>query len=58
MSLSRVVGVLALVAQVGNVSQAFFLNLLSPDHALLVSAILAGIQAFTGRVQGVKDEEF
>lgn len=52
MELSRIVGVLALVAQIGNAAQAYFIGFLPADAALVVAGVLAAIQAFTARVQG------
>jgi len=56
MQLSRIVGILALVAQVGNLLTAVIAPLVSPDTALIISGVLAGVSAFTGRVQGVSED--
>jgi hypothetical protein len=56
MQLSRIVGILALVAQVGNLLTAVIAPMVSPETALIISGVLAGISAFTGRVQGVSED--
>ena len=54
MELSRIVGILALIGQIGNAAQVYFIGFLPPDYALVIAGLLAAIQAFTGRVQGNK----
>jgi hypothetical protein len=56
MKLSRIVGILALVAQVGNLLSAVIAPMVSPETALIISGVLAGVSAFTGRVQGVSED--
>lgn len=54
LDLSRVVAVLALVLQIGNAGM-FFVQAYAPEYAYIVAAVLAGIQAFTARVQGAPE---
>lgn len=53
MDFSRVIGILAFIVQVLNAS-AFVLEAVAPKYVVLTAGIVAAIQAFTGRVQGVK----
>lgn len=55
MNLSRIVGILALVGQVGNVTLGFAAGFLTPDQVVVVAAVLSAIQAFTARVQGTSE---
>lgn len=56
MKLSRIVGILALVAQVGNLLTAVVAPMVSSETALIISGVLAGVSAFTARVQGVSED--
>jgi hypothetical protein len=54
MDWSRVIGVLALAVQILNAALVF-VQVYAPEHAVLVAAVIAAIQAFTGRIQGTTD---
>lgn len=51
MSLSRLVAILLLVIQVANMG-FFFIEQYAPDYAVIVAAVIGGLQAFVSRVQG------
>ena len=51
MSMSRLLGVLLLVIQLGNMGM-FLVEAYAPDHAVIVAGVIGAIQAFVSKVQG------
>lgn len=51
MTLSQIIGILGFVAQIGNFA-LIYIQAWNPEIGLIVAGILAGIQAFSARVQG------
>jgi len=51
MSMSRLLGVMLLVIQLGNMGM-FLVEAYAPDHAVIVAGVIGAIQAFVARVQG------
>lgn len=49
---TRIIGVLAIVSQVGNFALAYFAGVIPPDVAVIIAGVLGFISAVTERVQG------
>lgn len=53
MELSRVVAILALIVQIANMGSVF-IEMLPAKYAVVIAAVVAGIQAFTRQIQNPK----
>jgi hypothetical protein len=51
MSLSRLVGIFLLIIQLANMGM-FLVETYAPESAVIVAAVIGGMQAFVGRIQG------
>jgi hypothetical protein len=55
MSMARLLGVLLLIVQLGNMGM-FLVQAYAPDHAVIVAGVIGAIQAFVSKVQGESSE--
>jgi uncharacterized phage infection (PIP) family protein YhgE len=56
MDLSRIIGILSLVATVLTFAGTYLVGVIPESYAVIMLAASAAINAFTARVQGVVDE--
>jgi len=52
---SRVIAVLSFIVQIANFAMVFVASW-KPEWAIVIAAFVAGIQAFTGRIQGTPNQ--
>ena len=55
MSMSKVLGILLLIVQLGNMGM-FLVQAYAPDYAVIVAGVIGAIQAFVSKVQGEGSE--
>jgi len=55
MSMSRLLGVMLLIAQLGNMGM-FLVEAYAPGAAVIVAGVVGAIQAFVNKVQGASSE--
>lgn len=56
MHMERIVAILGLVVQVANAG-AFLYEVYLPEQAVLIAAVVGGIQAFLGKIQEPKKKK-
>jgi hypothetical protein len=55
MSMSRVIGILLLIVQLGNMGM-FLVEGYAPDYAVYVAAAVGAVQAFVSKIQSAQSE--